>query len=48
MLLSAGAGLYESITMDPSVLTKIDYMEDRLVQDPGFRWAATQNVCISR
>ncbi|EFJ44707.1 hypothetical protein VOLCADRAFT_118653, partial [Volvox carteri f. nagariensis] len=32
----AGAGLYDSITMDPTVLTKVDYMEDRLVQDPGF------------
>ncbi|GLC33353.1 hypothetical protein PLESTB_000342400 [Pleodorina starrii] len=41
----AGAGLYDSITMDPSVLTKIDYMEDRLVQDPGFRRDLLSRIC---
>ncbi|GIL61955.1 hypothetical protein Vafri_16315 [Volvox africanus] len=41
----AGAGLYDSITMDPSVLTKIDYMEDRLVQDPGFRRDLMSRIC---
>ncbi|GIL92123.1 hypothetical protein Vretimale_14920 [Volvox reticuliferus] len=41
----AGAGLYDSITMDPSVLTKIDYMEDRLVQEPGFRRDLMSRIC---
>ncbi|KAK9867578.1 hypothetical protein WJX84_002715 [Apatococcus fuscideae] len=33
----AGAGLYDSITMDPTKLQKVDYSSDRLVQDESFR-----------
>ncbi|PNW80482.1 hypothetical protein CHLRE_07g319300v5 [Chlamydomonas reinhardtii] len=41
----AGAGLYESITMDPSLLKKVDYMEDRLVQDPAYRRDLLSRIC---
>ncbi|KAK9852315.1 hypothetical protein WJX84_008608 [Apatococcus fuscideae] len=33
----AGAGLYDSITMDPTELRKVDYSSDRLLQDEAFR-----------
>ncbi|KAI8477159.1 MAG: R1 protein [Monoraphidium minutum] len=33
----AGAGLYESITMDPSNLVRVDYSDDPITADPGFR-----------
>ncbi|GMH39379.1 hypothetical protein BSKO_07277 [Bryopsis sp. KO-2023] len=33
----AGAGLYESITMDPTELKKVDYVADKLIQDAGYR-----------
>ncbi|GFR47292.1 hypothetical protein Agub_g8979 [Astrephomene gubernaculifera] len=41
----AGAGLYDSITMDPSLLSRVDYMEDRVVQDPGFRRHLLSRIC---
>ncbi|KAK9816496.1 hypothetical protein WJX72_001009 [[Myrmecia] bisecta] len=33
----AGAGLYDSITMDTTELKKVDYGEDRLLKDEAFR-----------
>merc|ERR1712130_106779 len=33
----AGAGLYDSITTDQTVLKKVDYGEDKLLKDEGFR-----------
>jgi len=33
----AGAGLYESLTMDPSELQRVDYNEDPITADPAFR-----------
>lgn len=41
----AGAGLYESITMDPTLLQKVDYMEDRLVTDQAFRRDLLSRIC---
>ncbi|GFH06757.1 PPDK_N domain-containing protein [Haematococcus lacustris] len=41
----AGAGLYESITMDTTETRKVDYMDDQLVQDPGFRRDITSRIC---
>jgi len=33
----AGAGLYDSITTDETVLKKVDYGEDKLLKDEEFR-----------
>lgn len=33
----AGAGLYESITMDPSTLDIVDFSADRIMTNPEFR-----------
>ena len=41
----SGAGLYESITMDATVTTRIDYMDDRLVQDAAYRRDLTSRIC---
>ncbi|GAX78330.1 hypothetical protein CEUSTIGMA_g5772.t1 [Chlamydomonas eustigma] len=41
----AGAGLYESITMDITETLKIDYMDDKLVQDVGFRKHILSEIC---
>eukprot|EP00884_Botryococcus_braunii_P013247 jgi/Botrbrau1/21923/Bobra.0249s0047.1 len=40
----AGAGLYDSITMDPSLLKKVDYSENKLMKDEGFRRHLLSNV----
>ncbi len=46
----SGAGLYESITMDPTITKRIDYMDDKLVQDPvrGGRWGGRKRGQGSR
>lgn len=41
----AGAGLYESITMDPSLLQKVDYVADKLMQDSSYRNTILSQVC---
>ena len=33
----AGAGLYESITMDPTALVRVDYNDDPITNDAQFR-----------
>lgn len=33
----AGAGLYESITMDNTVQQRVDYSDDPITIDPNFR-----------
>jgi alpha-glucan, water dikinase len=33
----AGAGLYESITMDATQLVRVDYSDDPITADPDFR-----------
>lgn len=33
----AGAGLYESITMDATELVRVDYNDDPITKDPEFR-----------
>lgn len=33
----AGAGLYESITMDETQLVRVDYNDDPITKDPNFR-----------
>ena len=33
----AGAGLYESITMDPTEVVRVDYSDDPITVDPGVR-----------
>jgi alpha-glucan,water dikinase len=33
----AGAGLYESITMDETQVVRVDYNEDPITADPEFR-----------
>lgn len=33
----AGAGLYESITMDETQLVRVDYNDDPITKDPEFR-----------
>lgn len=33
----AGAGLYESITMDPTEVVRVDYSDDPITVDPAFR-----------
>lgn len=33
----AGAGLYESITMDPTSLVRVDYNDDPITADDSFR-----------
>lgn len=41
----AGAGLYESITMDPSELETVDYVADRLMKDSEYRNTILSRVC---
>jgi len=41
----AGAGLYESITMDPTETKRVDYMDDKLVQDPKYRQSLLSSIC---
>ncbi|KAG1681344.1 hypothetical protein FOA52_007392 [Chlamydomonas sp. UWO 241] len=41
----AGAGLYESITMDTTVTRRVDYMDDKLVQDPAYRTFILSEIC---
>lgn len=38
----AGAGLYESITMDPSTLDIVDFSADPIMNDQNFRCAQTR------
>jgi hypothetical protein len=33
----AGAGLYESITMDPTAMVRVDYNDDPITADAAFR-----------
>lgn len=44
-LFSAGAGLYESITMDTTETQRVDYMSDKLVQDPEYRQKLLARIC---
>lgn len=41
----AGAGLYDSITMDETVTRKVDYMDDPLVKDAEYRRKLLSQVC---
>eukprot|EP00210_Caulerpa_lentillifera_P004353 g4151.t1 len=41
----AGAGLYESITMDTTELRKVDYVGDRLIKDSRFRTDLLSRIC---
>lgn len=41
----AGAGLYESITMDQSSLQTVDYVADKLLQDEGYRTSLLSQIC---
>lgn len=41
----AGAGLYESITMDPTELRKVDYVGDKLIRDGRFRHDLLSRIC---
>lgn len=41
----AGAGLYESITMDTTELKKVDYVGDRLIKDSRFRNDLLSRIC---
>eukprot|EP00891_Asterochloris_glomerata_P007880 jgi/Astpho2/7880/e_gw1.00117.125.1_t len=41
----AGAGLYDSVTMDPTVVKKVDYNSDRLITDSQFCLDLMQRVC---
>lgn len=41
----AGAGLYESITMDTTKLKKVDYVADRLIKDARFRNDLLSRIC---
>jgi alpha-glucan,water dikinase len=41
----AGAGLYESITTAETRTVRVDYMEDRLAKDVGFRNELLARVC---
>ena len=43
----AGAGLYESITMDPTELATVDYSSDPLTADPLFRQQLLSRVAAS-
>ena len=36
----AGAGLYESVTMDPTLLGKVDFSDDPIIKDEAFRYGA--------
>lgn len=44
----AGAGLYESITMDPTSLVRVDYNEDPITSDPGFRQKVGRSLGVLR
>jgi len=44
----AGAGLYESITMDTTETRRVDYMSDKLVQDPEYRQKLLARICKVR
>ena len=41
----AGAGLYESITMDTTEMRKVDYVGDRLIKDGRFRNDLLSKIC---
>ena len=41
----AGAGLYESITMDESKLEIVDFSEDQLATDADFRAKLLGRIC---
>lgn len=41
----AGAGLYDSVTLDDTVTERVDYSEDALVRDPGFRAKLMTDIC---
>eukprot|EP00873_Tetraselmis_striata_P000762 jgi/Tetstr1/421026/TSEL_012071.t1 len=41
----AGAGLYDSITMDPCVTERVDYTCDPLIQDEEFRNRILSQIC---
>eukprot|EP01025_Chloroclados_australasicus_P029395 TRINITY_DN2937_c0_g1_i17.p3 TRINITY_DN2937_c0_g1~~TRINITY_DN2937_c0_g1_i17.p3 ORF type:complete len:161 (-),score=18.39 TRINITY_DN2937_c0_g1_i17:329-751(-) len=41
----AGAGLYESITMDPTQLEKVDFSADRLNTDAEYRRDLLSRIC---
>lgn len=40
----AGAGLYESITMDTTVQQRVDYSDDPITIDPDFRRKVRQRA----
>jgi alpha-glucan, water dikinase len=41
----AGAGLYESITMDPTILEVVDFSGDPLLTDEAFRKELLGRIC---
>jgi alpha-glucan, water dikinase len=41
----AGAGLYESITMDPTTLEIVDFSEDQIQTDLAFRKQLLSRIC---
>jgi len=41
----AGAGLYESITMDETQLVRVDYNDDPITCDPEFRRKVMSDIC---
>uniref|UniRef100_A0A7S1X676 Pyruvate phosphate dikinase AMP/ATP-binding domain-containing protein n=1 Tax=Tetraselmis chuii TaxID=63592 RepID=A0A7S1X676_9CHLO len=41
----AGAGLYDSITMDPCVTERVDYTSDPLIADESFRRHILSQIC---
>uniref|UniRef100_A0A383VC26 Uncharacterized protein n=1 Tax=Tetradesmus obliquus TaxID=3088 RepID=A0A383VC26_TETOB len=41
----AGAGLYESITMDETQLVRVDYNDDPITKDPNFRRKVMSDIC---
>eukprot|EP00878_Enallax_costatus_P005335 GHUV01005603.1.p1 GENE.GHUV01005603.1~~GHUV01005603.1.p1 ORF type:complete len:296 (+),score=66.79 GHUV01005603.1:2541-3428(+) len=41
----AGAGLYESITMDETQLVRVDYNDDPITKDPEFRRKVMSDIC---
>lgn len=41
----AGAGLYDSITVDPTVLKRVDYNEDPIIKDEAYRVRIMSAIC---
>jgi len=44
----AGAGLYDSITMDPCVTERIDYTQDKMLHDEEYRRHILSQICKVR